>query len=76
MELYASIKSNNGLCCSASLFESYGYSIMESQMAELDMIAYNVGPIEKLSSNKLHLIAIGDVNGFKDKIEELTKFKL
>lgn len=70
--LYAATKEHKGIVCSTSLFESFGYSILESQLAGLDVVAYNVGPIEELGGDKLHLIDIGDVNACVDKIRKIT----
>lgn len=66
------IKSRNGLYCSTSLGESFGYSVAECLSSGLGVVAYDVGAISEFKSSKLSLIDVGDMFAFAEKVKELA----
>lgn len=70
--LCQSIRSRHGAYCSTSLGESFGYSVAECLSAGLKVVAYDVGAIGEFSDPNLHLVDVGDMFGFANKIKELS----
>ncbi len=65
------IRRHNGAYCSTSLGESFGYSVAECLSAGLKVVAYDVGAIGEFSDPNLHLVDVGDMFGFADKLKKL-----
>lgn len=66
------IKHRKGLYCSTSLGESFGYSVAECLSSGLGVVAYDVGAIGEFENDNLHLIDVGDMYEFANKIKMLT----
>ncbi|EJC61316.1 group 1 glycosyl transferase [Alcaligenes faecalis subsp. faecalis NCIB 8687] len=66
------IKNCKGLYCSTSLGESFGYSVAECLSSGLSVVAYDVGAIGEFENDNLHLIDVGDMCEFANKIKMLA----
>lgn len=73
-EIYRFASAHQGIFCSTSLGESYGYGVAEALASGLDSVAYDVGALAELSSCSAgyDLIAVGDLHGFAESISRRT----
>lgn len=72
-DLYKSSLSVNGLFCSTSLAESFGYGVLEAAMTGLPVVAYDVGGLsEHLDYNyDIKMVNVGDTIQLKSTIESI-----
>lgn len=72
-DLYKSSLDVNGLFCSTSLAESFGYGVLEAAMTGLPVVAYDVGALsEHLDFNyDIKLVDVGDTISLKNVIKSL-----
>lgn len=69
--LYHQISKMKGIYCSTALYESFGYAVHEAINFNIPVVSYKIGPYEYIDSTNVHLVELGDIFAFKDKIIDL-----
>lgn len=70
-DLYRAVSKVGGIYCSTSLGESFGYSVAEGLGAGVRVVAYDVGAIGEFASSDLHLVGVGELGAFVERIRDL-----
>lgn len=68
--VYTFAAKRNGIFCSTSLGESYGYGVAEAAACALPVVAYDVGamPERAQESALVQTVAVGDIEGFLEAL--------
>lgn len=72
-DFYRSSVKENGLFCSTSLAESFGYGVLEASMAGLPVVAYDVGGLSEHIEQgyDIKMVNVGDTVQLAEKITSI-----